>query len=86
MKYIIGNQVINADHIVRAQYWPAHDNSVSQCQITLTSIVPTMNADGDTFGCSESEVEILRSEAADRFWEAYSRDAYCIVTEREETK
>ncbi len=86
MKYLIKNQVINSDNIVSAKYWPAHDKSESQCEITLTSATPITNHEGDLVGGSESVVEILRCETADRFWEAYSRDAYCVVPEREATK
>ena len=92
MKYLIGNRVINADHIVMVDYDPAHsgiDNESgeaytrkSNCVITLTSVHVEIHTvyDGSADGCaSESDTILLRDTAADRFWEAYMRDAYAVV-------
>lgn len=75
MKYLIGNRVINGDHIVQAVYWPEHGEVKSQCDITLTSVIAL-----ELDRCSTSDNVVLRDVQADRFWDAYSGDAYQVTT------
>ncbi len=74
MKYRIGNRVINSDQIVQAHYWPAHDGTQSQCDITLTSIIAL-----ELDQAASSDTAILHNAEADAFWQAYSGDAYTVV-------
>lgn len=68
MKYLLGNLVINAEYIVKAQYEPPHGVDAgalpfpAQCRITLAS-------------ASANEKIFLHGTEAERFWEAYSSDA-----------
>lgn len=70
MKYLIKQRVVNGDHIIEAYYVPETPDDAdpndrpSACAIRVTT--------GD-------EIR-LRGVEADRFWEAYSGDAYAVVT------
>lgn len=65
MKYLIGNQCLNADHIVHVKYLPEdkEENEKSACFI-------------DT---DDSERVKLFGTQADLFWKAYIGDAYTVV-------
>lgn len=71
MKYLIKDTVINADHIVRVQYMPA-DESINEKSSCLILTDETRN--------DSAWSAILRGTDADRFWNAYSSDAYQVVT------
>jgi hypothetical protein len=93
MKYLIGNKVINADHIVMAEYRPA-DSGIdeetdkpfsrsSNCKVTLTSTYLKESGDynGNITGVAAvSDFEMLYDTDADRFWQEYISDAYQVVT------
>lgn len=71
MKYLIKQRVINGDRIRQAQYMPEDEtvHEASACFIDL--------------GGRDAECDwdvVLRGTDADRFWEAYSGDAYAVVT------
>ena len=73
MKYLIGNTAINSDHIVKAKFYPETPDDVDPedrpaiCEITLID---------------DGEVR-LRGKKAEWFGEAYSSDAYCVITEKQ---
>jgi hypothetical protein len=82
MKYLIGNQCINGDHIIMAKFYPADPKIVAdqdECHISLTSTEPGTNYDGDPVGGSITIVVILTGTEARRFWGAYISDAYTVV-------
>lgn len=92
MKYIIGNQVINADQIVMVEYDEASSgiddetgnpySHKSHCTITLTSVHAEIeyqyedNAVG--VGSASDEVK-LHGDKADKFWDAYTGDAWKVA-------
>lgn len=83
MKYLLGNTVINSDNIVKVVYLPATPDDpdpkerLSVCGIETVNTASDMQ-DGDNHGWSVW----LRGERADRFWEAYTGDAYQVFAEK----
>ena len=75
MKYLIDNIVINANQIVMVKYSPNTD----RCAITLRSMSDPYDYNGNPTGVAESTTIELSNQAAVKFWEAYSRDAYVVV-------
>lgn len=71
MKYLIKQRVINGDQIRQAQYLPEDIDTgdPSSCFVDLG---------GQREGCNWDVV--LRGVEADWFWDAYSGDAYAVVT------
>jgi hypothetical protein len=95
MKYLIGNLVINSAQIIMAKYTPERSGTddetgkwyslKSKCEITLTSVYVEERCDfnGNVTGCaSASDTVTLYDTDADRFWEAYSSDAYQVVAQK----
>lgn len=74
MKYLIGNRVINADHIVEAVYLPEDGDEKSAVHITLSS-TNALELDH----CATSERIVLRDKSADCFWDAYTSGAEVIA-------
>lgn len=70
MKYLIKNQVINADHIVSVLYQP-EDESIGEK--SAAHILTDAEA-GD-----RNWTLTLRGKDADLFWDIYSGDAYTVV-------
>lgn len=70
MKYLVGNQCINAEHIVSVEFDPAHDESQSDRCCIMT------DAPDDDNGYVQI---VLRGPSAVLFWEAYIGDAYTVV-------
>lgn len=72
MKYLIGNQCINADHIARVEFDPARDESQSdRCVITTNA--------NDCSGEGLFQILLLGTDAL-LFWQAYSGDAFTVVS------
>lgn len=76
MKYRIGNTVINADHIVKVDYFPATpDDTIPEERASACGIRTTSNLEDN-----DRQWNIwLRGAEADRFWEVYSGDVYKVV-------
>ncbi len=92
MKYLIGNTVINADHIVFVEYDPERDgiddesgepfHKSSRVTITLSAIERDVEEgyEGAIYGVgSKSKAYTWHGPVADAFWAAYSKDAYTVV-------
>lgn len=92
MKYLIGNMVINSDHIVCVEYDPERSGTdddtntpyhfQSRIAITLSAIERDVEAgfEGRIDGVgSKSQIIIWRGSVADAFWDVYSKDAYAVV-------
>jgi hypothetical protein len=88
MKYLIGNTVINGDHIVCVRYDPERivtDDETgnpypepSRVTITLSAINHVV-AVGYGVGSKSQTIEWI-GDVADAFWAAYSGDAYKVVS------
>ena len=81
MKYLIGGKIINADHIIEAEYFPSHPYATDpekmhppHCCITTAALDEASEPN-----CPKNEVVTLHADEADRFWNAYSSDAYHVV-------
>lgn len=82
MKYLIGNKVINADHIVEVRYAPETPESPNPGDRPSVCHIETIND-----GVSGFEfVTRLRGEEADLFWDAYSKDAYFVFNPKSKSR
>ncbi len=92
MKYLIGNTVINAEHIVFVEYDPERDgiddesgepfHKSSRVTITLSAIERDVEEgyEGRVDGVGSKSTQITwRGPVADEFWRVYSGDAYTVV-------
>ncbi len=72
MKYLIGNQVINGDHITLVKYFSADETTSEKSSCLISTDDPSVPQGEWTL--------VLSGISADRFWEIYSSDAYMVVT------
>lgn len=75
MKYLVGNTVINSDHIVKVVYLESVPDDPDPHERKSACGILTDKDDE-----SKSEWTLwLRGKEADRFWDAYAGDAYKVV-------
>lgn len=83
MKYRIDGLVINSDHIVRVDYFPATpDDTVPEDRLSACGIRTTSDLEDN-----DRQWNIwLRGDKADRFWAVYISDALDVMAEEEARK
>ncbi len=85
MKYLIGNCVINAEHIVKAVYFPENSGVASPNRTACGIATDDVKEDEWSEWLVKGEwSEWLVNEEADAFWKVYSGDAIDVMEVRDE--